>query len=333
MALKTDYKDYEFQQGETLRRYRMIENDDGTISLEDVTQYEVIGDDYSANDANATNVEVNKNAENIETALNNLYRPNLLINGDFQINQRGQESYEVNNNNIYTFDVWRIIASNTTTKVSRLDNGVKFENLGTGDSVFSQRMTIEEVANYTLVIKCSNIVGNVFVEIYYVGANYESHQLTNGINIINITDKNIRDISPTIKQQGSVDIEYIDLFEGDIAYPHVKEDYGIAMTRCQRKLKVYDGALGVAVSTINNGVVICLDVSMDDVPTLSTIKNPTSIAINKLGTVYNSTSIELSGRSTKDVVAIAVITNGFGNGPCGFAYVDSGSLILSCEPV
>ena len=59
MALKTDYKDYEFQQGETLRRYRMIENDDGTISLEDVTQYEVIGDDYSANDANATNAEVN----------------------------------------------------------------------------------------------------------------------------------------------------------------------------------------------------------------------------------------------------------------------------------
>ena len=40
MTLKTDYKDYQFQEGETLRKYRQISNEDGTISLRDVTSYQ-----------------------------------------------------------------------------------------------------------------------------------------------------------------------------------------------------------------------------------------------------------------------------------------------------
>ena len=33
--------------------------------------------------------------------------PNLLINGDFQINQRGQESYTAGLNPTYGFDIWQ----------------------------------------------------------------------------------------------------------------------------------------------------------------------------------------------------------------------------------
>lgn len=60
MALKTDYKDYQFQEGETLRKYQQISNSDGTISLKDVTSYQQEGDRFSASDINATNAEVNK---------------------------------------------------------------------------------------------------------------------------------------------------------------------------------------------------------------------------------------------------------------------------------
>ena len=60
MALKTNYKDYRFQEGEKLRKYRQISNDDGTISFEDVTSYQQEGDRFSASDINATNTEVNK---------------------------------------------------------------------------------------------------------------------------------------------------------------------------------------------------------------------------------------------------------------------------------
>lgn len=60
MTLKTDYKDYRFQEGETLRKYQQISNDDGTISLKDVTSYQQEGDRFSASDINSTNAKVNK---------------------------------------------------------------------------------------------------------------------------------------------------------------------------------------------------------------------------------------------------------------------------------
>ena len=59
MTLKTDYKDYQFQEGETLRKYQEISNNDGTISLRDVTSYQQEGDRFSASDINSTNAKVN----------------------------------------------------------------------------------------------------------------------------------------------------------------------------------------------------------------------------------------------------------------------------------
>lgn len=56
--LKTDYKDDKYS---GRRKYNQIENDDGTISLDDVTAYETSGDFFSAGDINGTNIQVNKN--------------------------------------------------------------------------------------------------------------------------------------------------------------------------------------------------------------------------------------------------------------------------------
>ena len=44
----------------TRRRYRVYENTDGTIELEDVTEYSQVGDEFGAGQINATNTEVNK---------------------------------------------------------------------------------------------------------------------------------------------------------------------------------------------------------------------------------------------------------------------------------
>lgn len=58
MSLKTDYKDAVFQEK---RKYQMIQNDDGTVSFEDVTSYTQEGDSFGAKDINDTNTETNKN--------------------------------------------------------------------------------------------------------------------------------------------------------------------------------------------------------------------------------------------------------------------------------
>lgn len=41
--LKTNYKDAQYT---GLRKYRQINNPDGTISLQDVTDYSVVGDNF-----------------------------------------------------------------------------------------------------------------------------------------------------------------------------------------------------------------------------------------------------------------------------------------------
>ena len=59
--LKTNYKDDVLDTSKnTKRKYNTIQNSDGTISLEDVTEYTQKGDDFGAADINATNAKVNE---------------------------------------------------------------------------------------------------------------------------------------------------------------------------------------------------------------------------------------------------------------------------------
>lgn len=62
MSLKTDYKNDAW---DGKRRYLLTENADGTISLDDVTNYAVTGDIFNADDINATNTAVNANTQGL----------------------------------------------------------------------------------------------------------------------------------------------------------------------------------------------------------------------------------------------------------------------------
>lgn len=57
MSLKTDYKNDKFV---GVRKYKLSNNADNTISLQDVTQYEQEGDVFSADDINSTNHAINE---------------------------------------------------------------------------------------------------------------------------------------------------------------------------------------------------------------------------------------------------------------------------------
>lgn len=87
--LKTDYQDYTYVGN---KKFNLINNSDGTISLEDVTDYEIEGDDFGANDINATNQRINE--------MNNFIYPvgAVIINSD----------YSFNPNNVYG-GTWELI--------------------------------------------------------------------------------------------------------------------------------------------------------------------------------------------------------------------------------
>ena len=63
MSLKTNYKNDMFS---GKRKYQVTENSDGTISLDDVTEYVQNGDVFSADDINKTNTAVNNLDGNLQ---------------------------------------------------------------------------------------------------------------------------------------------------------------------------------------------------------------------------------------------------------------------------
>ena len=64
MALATDFKDDVLADSEQRRRYRIIENDDGTISFEDVTEYSQTGSKFGALEVNQERQAINELDEN-----------------------------------------------------------------------------------------------------------------------------------------------------------------------------------------------------------------------------------------------------------------------------
>ena len=69
MSLRTDYKDAVFSGN---RKYRVVENEDETVSFEDVTEYAQEGDAFGAKDINDTNKAV-KELQEVADALGMQY--------------------------------------------------------------------------------------------------------------------------------------------------------------------------------------------------------------------------------------------------------------------
>ena len=62
MALRTNYQSDKFQ---GKRKWEVISNNDGTVSLIDVTIYETEGDIFNADDINSTNSQINVNTSEL----------------------------------------------------------------------------------------------------------------------------------------------------------------------------------------------------------------------------------------------------------------------------
>ena len=85
------------------RRYNLIQNDDGTYSLEDVTDYTQTGSDFGAGQINATNKAVNESCDkaNVIDSLNDIVanQANGMIAGAKAVAElNGTESAELRNN-------------------------------------------------------------------------------------------------------------------------------------------------------------------------------------------------------------------------------------------
>lgn len=161
-------------------------------------------------------------------------KQNLLINGDFQINQRGETTYGADGKTTYSVDMWRAFG----TKVTVATNGVTLTGT-TANSVgyftqFIQRRGSNTPTTYTISAKINSEVRTYTLIV--TSTAQEKDFGTFKISTL-ITANNKLKVNICVKDTNSILVEYVDVFEGAYAYPHVQEDPAIAMMRCRRYIQ------------------------------------------------------------------------------------------------
>ena len=108
----------------TRRKYQMIQNGDGTVSLVDVTDYDTVGSSIGAAQINAQNTQINQNTEDISSLNQHLteLREEMKLMGVPLLDYA---------NPIHTFDSSHLTF--TATKVCYLQGSISAWNGGNGN--------------------------------------------------------------------------------------------------------------------------------------------------------------------------------------------------------
>lgn len=256
--------------------------------------------------------------------------PNLLINGDFRVNQRGKTTYQGYNK--YTVDRW--ISRSTNSTISVISNGISIKAETGSSRVGLIQQPIENPQNLggktvTLSTKIVGISGTVnlrviingtyteFADISAVGTYSFKIDLPTSITSLVVGLRGV--------PNSTVQVEYMKLEGGSIATPHYQKPYAEELTVCQRYYqKARVDACGLyADNSIGFSIPVA---SLREVYTLNVVSHP-SIVKND-GTVSNATSIAYSSLNNN------YITGGFsvsGLQNYNIYYITGGILEIDAE--
>lgn len=222
---------------------------------------------------------------------NKFSNPNLLINPDFKVNQRGLTTY---NETDYSFDRWKIY--NTTVK--QLGNGISYKggstttnSQGTLENYISQILENELDEEFTISVKVSSIVGSFRLEAMKEGGDTlhgkdaligKKEITTNGIHTLTLDGSNaplsiIR--FGTTSQNGACTIEWVKLEKGKHATNFVHPIYSEEYVKCMWYFQVLTGARSGYVS---NGLIY---INLPEVASMRT-STPSTASINLKGWIY-----------------------------------------------
>lgn len=156
--------------------------------------------------------------------------PNLLINPDFKINQRGNSTYSSTNlKKIYTVDRWNIYNANLNASTKVLTN----PNSSSGQ--FKQTLELPLIGTYTVTIKASRVSGNVHFFINENGTNIIDKSIVSGLNTVTFTStKGVSEVGVLISSEASLQIDYVKLEEGAVATAYTAPSAIEEYPKCQR---------------------------------------------------------------------------------------------------
>ena len=202
----------------------------------------------AAIEAHAGNADIHVTAAE-KSAWDGLSNPNLLINPDFRVNQRGQNEYSTG----YTVDRWYI--STDKCKAAPETNGIRLTATATLTSnthAFWQNIEFPLApGKYTLSLKAADVTGVWAARIRTVTAagdyvdSYYTPRLQAGINSVTVDLSDSEYISAVSigfnkgnEAGNSLKLAWAKLEGGSLATPFVPPDYAAELAKCQRFYQV-----------------------------------------------------------------------------------------------
>ena len=160
----------------------------------------------------------------IVTAVSN---PNLLINGDFSINQRGQASY-ITTSNLYTVDGWKLLTKGGSFTVETKT----LASVSSGNTLLTQYLPLENGIKVTLSVK---VDGNIYS---LTGITSTSQNIattfTNGYFRLQYNStKGLYEFTVAASSNKSIVVDWCKLEVGEIATKFVPLPYEAELAMCQ----------------------------------------------------------------------------------------------------
>ena len=176
-------------------------------------------------------------SNNIENTVAQLSNPNLLINGDFQVWQRGEQFHYASKGLLkYNADMWSIYsANNTEHKCDRVENGLKFwvtNNQNALTQILEQKLGLGE--DYVLSAMIDGVVHTMPI----IGGEYCNSE-DGRLGYLDYGSKNER---VTINPIGETVVSWVKLEKGKIATPFVPRTYAEELFLCQNYYFILPGA-------------------------------------------------------------------------------------------
>lgn len=162
--------------------------------------------------------------------------PNLLLNSNFKVDQRGRGTYTNNTTKpTYTLDRWMSI---NTEVVYNVDGTATITSLATTDTSAWFKQILEYAINDTCTLSCNitAVTGSAYL---YNHAN--GKKIVKGLNTVTLSY--LKEASIELKQGASITIEWIKLEKGSKATAYVAPNYANELQRCMMYYNVVNTSL------------------------------------------------------------------------------------------
>lgn len=231
--------------------------------------------------------------------------PNLLINPNFKINQRGQATYETSGaSQIYSVDRWRLGKGKVTVNSDGTVTVTATGGTTNEEGYYQQQLENAISGDYTVSMEVISVSGAVRIAIDGAWKNIKS-----GLNVFHgITGTGA--VGLQLANGASITLKWIKLEQGLIATPFVAPNHAEELTKCYR-YKYIGGANLRARCTENQvfGFTKDLPTTLRIAPTM-TFKSKYSYNVNSINlsvkdgnnTVYISGTAENTNQSVIEAI-------------------------------